>query len=542
MTDLAGTASKDSFDFIVIGAGSAGCVLAEALTASGRHTVLLIEAGGSDLNPYVAAPVGETQLIETSYDWAFKSEPEERLGGQVLTLSRGRCLGGSSSINGQLFFRGHPGDYDHWAALGNTGWAYKDVLPLFRDMERWEGGADPYRGGSGPLRTARGHYDNPLFQAFVDAGEQAGYQLCPDFNGADPEGFGHCQHSHYHWPILRCSASYAFLLPARWRKNLAIRKNATAERILFDGKTAIGVRYRLGGRIVTSHARREVIVSASAYQSPKLLMLSGIGPADHLSEYGIPVVHDLPGVGNNLQEQIGSFVQHACTKPITYYRYKNPVWAGLAILQWLVLSRGPLTLFPMAASGFVRTSPDVDRPDVQLYMFPVAINPHAEGTYEPRSHAYNIHWGLVHPKSRGTVRLKSTDPHEQPSIRHNFFSDENDRKTNRTALRLARQLHAQDALAPFRGAEVAPGPDVQTDDEIDDYTLRYFANHYHPCGTCKMGVDADAVVDPRLRVYGVERLRVIDSSIMPVVVSGGLNAPSMMIGAKGARLILEALQ
>ncbi|MCW3783623.1 choline dehydrogenase [Defluviimonas salinarum] len=531
---------REVFDYIIVGAGSAGSVLAEKLSASGRHRVLLLEAGGTDINPFVAAPVGETQLLETRWDWAFKGEPEERLGNHRLVLSRGRCLGGSSSINGQLCFRGHPGDYDRWARMGNDGWAYKDVLPLFRDMERWEGGGNEYRGDKGPLRTARGYSGNPMFQAFVDAGVQAGYRETNDFNGPEPEGFGHCQHTHYHWPILRCSASYAFLLKARWtRKNLEIRKGATVHKIVLDGKKAVGVRYERKGQMHEARANAEVIVSCSPYQSPKLLMVSGIGPAAHLKEHNVRVVHDLPGVGQNLMDQLGSFVQHDCLLPITYYRYKNPIRAFGAVLEWLFLSRGPATLFPMASSGLVKSSPEVELPDLQFYMFPAAVNPHSEGTYDFKHHGFNVHWGLVHPKSRGTVRLRSSDPTAAPVIHNNFFSHEDDRILNRKAFRIARELLKQPALDKYRGEEIAPGPDCVTDEQIDEHTSRYFANHYHPSGTCKMGVDDMAVVDPKLRVHGMQNLRVIDSSIMPIVVTGGLNVPSMMIGANGAKFILD---
>ena len=530
---------SERFDYVIVGAGSAGCVLANRLSASRRNRVLLLEAGGTDLNPFVAAPVGETQLLGTRYDWAFQGEPEAALGNARLTLSRGKCLGGSSSINGQLYFRGHPGDYDAWEASGNPGWGFRDVLPVFREMETWEGGGDLWRGETGPVRTARGRYNNPLFGAFVRAGQQMGYGLCDDFNGANPEGFGECQHTHYSWPILRCSASYAYLMRARWRRNLVVRKAALASRVLLEDGVAIGVDYEHRGVAKRALAQKEVIVSAGPYQSPKLLMLSGIGRPDHLKSLGIEPVRDLAGVGENLQDQIGSFVQHGCVKPITYYKYRNPFRSALAIAEWLVLARGPLTLFPMAASGLVRTAPDVERPDVQFYIFPCAVNPHAEGTFEPRQHAYNIHWGLVHPASRGSVSLASANHDLPPVIWHNYFSHEADRATNRRAFRLARNLHAQTAFDPYRGDELAPGPACLTDQDIDEHTSRYFATHYHACGTCKMGPDAMAVVDHRLRVHGVGRLRVIDSSIMPQVVTGGLNAPSMMIGEKGAAMVLE---
>lgn len=531
--------NTEEFDFIIVGAGSAGCVLANRLSADKGNRVLLLEAGGSDINPFVAAPVGETQLLGSAYDWAFKSAPQDELGGATLELARGKCLGGSSSINGQLYFRGVAEDYDGWAGLGNTGWSFDDVLPLFKRMENWIGGADAYRGDKGPLRTIGSTYDNPLFEAFVQAGEQMGHPRIADFNGAAYEGFGHCQHTHYRFPVLRCATSYAYLLPERFRRNLRIRKHAEVTRVVIEDRVAKGVEYRRNGAVYKAMARKEVILSAGPYQSPKLLMLSGVGDASHLKDVGITPVLDLPGVGQNLQDQIGSFVQHDCTQPITYYRYTNKLRAAGAVFQWLALGKGPLTLFPMASSAILRVAPDAPRPDVQYYMFPVAVNPHSEGTFEPRSHAYNIHWGIIQPKSRGFVRLTSADPFADPLIDNRFYSDEADKRLNRLAFRMARKIHEQAALAPYRGAEVAPGPNCQSDADIDAHCSRYFANHYHASGTCKMGVDDLAVVDPELKVRGVDRLRVIDSSIMPVVPTGGLNAPSMMVGEKGSDMLLQ---
>jgi choline dehydrogenase len=405
-------------------------------------------------------------------------------------------------------------------------------------MERWEGGGDRYRGDSGPIRTARGRYDNPLFEAFIQAGLQMGYSSCADFNGADQEGFAHCQHTHYWWPVMRCSASYGYLLSVRWRRNLVIRKHATVHRMCIENGRATGVVYQRHGKMHAVRASAEVLLCAGPYQSPRLLMLSGIGDADELGSAGIDSIHHLPGVGKNLQDQIGSFIQRQCLLPITYYKYRNPFWAATAIAEWLVLARGPLTLFPMASSGMVKTDDALDRPDVQFYMYPVAVNPHAEGTFMPKSHAYNIHWGVIRPKSRGYVKLRSSDPSASPVIFNNFFGEEEDRITNRKAFRIARELHGQSALESYRGPESAPGPDCTTDDDIDAHTSRYFANHYHASGTCKMGNDDLAVVDHELKVHGIDRLRVVDSSIMPRVVAGGLNAPSMMIGEKASDMIL----
>lgn len=544
MNDTRSTFDQNTeiFDYIIVGGGSAGSVLANRLTDSGKYKVLLLEAGGTEFNPFVAAPMGETQLLETSYDWAFKSEPEAALNNHTLTLSRGKVLGGSSCINGQLHFRGHPLDYDAWEEMGNPGWSYKDLIPYFKKSERWQGGEDEYRGGSGPIRAIKSTYDNPLFEAFVKAGEEMGYKRIEDFNRDELEGFGHCQHTHFRYPVLRCAASYGYLFWARWRKNLVIRKKALVDRIVIEDGIAVGVEYRRNGKKKSAKVAREVILSAGPYQSPKLLMLSGVGDEEHLKSVGLQVHKHLPGVGENLMDQIGSFVQHACTKPITYYKYRNPFWAGLAILDWLVLGKGALTVFPMASSSFLKSSPDLAQPDIQYYMYPVAVNPHSEGTFLPKSHAYNIHWGLIHPKSRGTVRLRSARADDAPIIAHNYFSDPEDKRINRIAFRYARDMHSQSAFDPYRGAEVAPGSQCKTDDEIDVHTAEYFANFFHACGSCKMGVDEMAVVDSELKVHGVRGLRVVDSSIMPRVVSGGLNMPSMMIGEKGADMILKDAQ
>jgi len=531
--------SRETFDFIVIGAGSAGCVLANRISARPNLSVLLLEAGGSDAHPLVAAPLGETQMLGTKFDWNFKGEPEPELGDRRFALPRGRVLGGSSGINGQIYFRGHPRDYDEWVELGNPGWSYKDVLPYFKRSERWEGGESEYRGGSGPIRTAFGHYNNPLYDAFLEAGHQSGYQVLEDYNGPDQEGFARCQHTHFHRLVLRCSASYGYLWPVRGRSNLTIRKHSFVERILVQNGRATGTVAISCGDRRTYHAEREVLLCAGAYQSPQLLMLSGIGHADELRAVGVECLHHVPGVGKNLQDQISTIVQHRCLKPVTYFRYRNPLLATLAIAEWLVLQRGPFTVFPMDATAFIKSDPTLDRPDLQFYLLPLAVNPSSNGGHLPKSHAYDIHWCVIRPDSRGSVTLRSAHPRDHPIIFNNFFSAETDKVLNRRALPIARKLHAQKAFDSFRGSELEPGPDCRTDSDIDAFLTRYSATHHHPVGTCRMGHDDLSVVDHRLRVHGLESLRIIDASIIPRIVAGGTNATAMMIGERGADFILE---
>ena len=530
--------TEPNFDYVIVGGGSAGCVLAARLSENGRHSVLMLEAGPRDWHPLIHMPTGEVFMVGSAVDWQFRSEPEPQLGGYQVPLPRGRVLGGSSSINGQIYVRGHHRDYDEWRRLGNTGWDWESVLPYFRKAESWNGPRDELRGTGGPLRTAFGRYKMPLFDAFIEAGRQAGYRFNPDYNTADMEGFVWTQYTHTHAFPMRCSAARAYVWPARGRKNLTVWTGARARRVLMEGRRATGVELERNGKRIKVKANREVILSAGAYHSPQLLMVSGIGDPAVLAQHGIACQHGLTGVGKNLQDHIGSFVQHRCTQPITYHNMTKPLRLALAALQYVFTRSGPLAIFPMNAMAFLKSDPALERPDIQYYLLPAAMNPNGSTDHLPRFHGYNIHWCGLRPESVGHVGLKSGEPFDDPVIVHNYFGTEGDRALNRYALRLARKLHAQPAFDAFRGEELDPGASCQSDRDIDDYAARYVSSHYHPVGTCKMGVDKAAVVDPQLKVHGLDGLRVVDASIMPRLVGANTNAPTIMIGEKAASMIL----
>ena len=514
------TAHQTAFDYVVVGAGSAGCAVAARLSEDPDVSVLLLEAGPQDRNPLIRMPTGEVFLIGRSLDWRFTSEPEPHLDGRRTSVPRGRVLGGSSSINGQLYVRGHPRDYDEWRQLGCDGWSYEGVLPYFRKSESWKAGANAHRGGDGPLRTAFGRYDNPLFDAFLEAAEQAGYRRTEDFNAAEQEGFGWSQYTHMHNRPERCSASRAYLHTAKKRPNLTIRSEVLCTRVIIEKAAAVGVEIRVRGQAEHIRANAEVVLSAGAYQSPQLLQLSGIGPADTLHSFGLTVVHDAPDVGLNLQDHVGGVIQHRCLQPVTYAALRNPLKAVSAALRYVFFKEGPLAVFPMNVQGYVRSDAALERPDLQYFLMPSAVDGEDIG-YLPKHHAYAIHWALLRPTSRGTVSLTSANALDPPRILHNYLATEDDRRLNREGFKIARKLHAQPAFDALRGAEEAPGPSCSTDDDIDAFNRASSISHYHPVGTCRMGGDERSVVDASLRVRGVDNLRVADASIMPRLVGGG---------------------
>tara|TARA_B100001245_G_scaffold218734_1_gene188088 strand:- start:56 stop:1747 length:1692 start_codon:yes stop_codon:yes gene_type:complete len=530
------TAYDAEFDYVIVGAGSAGAALAHRLSESGDHSVRVLEYGGSDNSIFIKMPTAfSIPMNMKRYDWGFHSEKEPGLKGRSLHQARGKVLGGSSSINGLVYVRGCAGDFEEWEELGAAGWGYQDVLPYFKRGEDCVYGGDAYRGDQGGLTTCNGNnMKNPLYRAFIKAGEQAGYGYTEDYNGYRQEGFGRMDMTVRDG--VRCSTAMAYLKPAMNRPNLDIQTHALTTRVIMDGKTAVGVEYRQGGKTRRVRARKEVILSASSFNSPKLLMLSGIGPADHLKEHGIEVVHDLPGVGRNLQDHLEVWVQQECTQKITLNSWLGPLAKAWIGANWLFLKRGLGTSNQFESNGYIRSRAGMKYPDIQFHFLAGAIA--YDGSSAFKGHGFQVHLGANKPKSRGWVKLKSADPEAPPEIVFNYFAEEEDKEAFRAGLRWTREIFAQPALDEYRGKEVSPGPDVQTDAQIDQWLVETAETAYHPAGSCRMGTDAMAVVDPECRVHGVRNLRVVDSSIMPTVTNGNLNAPTIMIGEKAADHIL----
>lgn len=527
-------------DFVIIGSGSAGSAMAARLSEDGKFSVLVLEYGGTDAGPFIQMPGALSfPMNMRRYDWGYKSEPEPHLDGRELACPRGKVIGGSSSINGMVYVRGHAGDYDNWAENGAEGWSYSDVLPYFLRMENWhesgQGGDGHWRGADGPLHITRGKRDIPLHQAFVEAGRQAGFEVTKDYNGEQQEGFSPMEQTVYKGQ--RWSAANAYLKPALKRPNLDLHKCMARRIVIEDGK-AVGVEVQSGKKIYIVHALKEVIVAASAINSPKLLMLSGIGPAEHLKDMGIPVVADRPGVGQNLQDHLELHIQQACTLPITLFKYWNPIGKLRVGIQWLFNKTGPGSSNAFESCAFLRSKPGVKYPDIQYHFLPIAVR--YDGQAAADGHGFQAHVGPMRSPSRGSVTLRSSNPDDDPKILFNYMSDPQDWIDFRHCIRLTRDIFGQDAFGPYRGKEIQPGSELQTDNELDAFILKHVESAYHPCGTCKIGRRDNpmAVVDPECRVIGVNALRVVDSAIFPRIPNGNLNGPSIMVGEKGADMIL----
>ncbi len=497
----------------------------------------MLEFGGSDRSIFIQMPAAlSIPLNMKAYNWGYWSEPEPQLNNRRISCPRGKALGGSSSINGLVYVRGHALDFDRWEAEGAQGWSYARVLPYFRRAESFRGSPSEYRGTDGPLVTTPGGRSNPLFDAFIEAGRQAGYPVSADLNGAQGEGFGGFDMTVKDG--VRWSAANAYLRPAMKRPNVAVETHALVTRILFEGKRAVGVAYEKGGAAETVRAAREVILAGGAINSPQVLKLSGVGPAAELQALGVPVVHDLKGVGENLQDHLEYYFQVASKQPITLYRHTGLIGRGLVGLQWLLRGTGLGASNQFESGAFIRSRAGIAHPDIQYHFLPLAVT--YDGNTLATEHGFQVHVGSLRSRSRGHIRLASPDPREAPRIVFNYMSDPDDWTEMRASLRLTREIFGQPAFAPYAGREIQPGAACQSDAEIDAFLREKLESAYHPCGACKMGSPSDpmAVVDPQTRVIGLEGLRVVDSSIMPSITSGNLNAPTIMIGEKAADMIL----
>jgi choline dehydrogenase len=531
--------SNDRYDYVIVGAGSAGCVLANRLSADPASKVLLLEAGKPDRHVWLKLPLKFRDLMtDMRFNWGYDTEAEPHLGGRSIYLPRGRVLGGSSSINGMVYSRGHPSDYDHWRQLGLAGWSYADVLPYFKRSEGHCDGGSAYHGSEGPLAVSKGDRTSNAHQAYIAAGRAAGYPVTEDSNGVQPEGFGPADYTIRRG--RRASTARVFLAPAMERPNLTIVTGAHAGRILFAGKRAVGLEYRVRGRLQTAHAAREVILSGGAYNSPQLLMLSGVGPADELRRHGIAIVHDSPAVGSNLQDHIHVGVAYATEQMRSFDNELRADRLTLAFFNWALFAKGHLTTLPVGCISYIRTRKELDRPDIELLMGRVAPDAHIwfPGIRKPRGGYLGTRAIMLHPESRGTVSLRSSDPAAKPVIRHNHLSAATDLRTLRDAVKAARNVYATQPLKGMTADELLPGAAIQSDAEIDAYIRETANTMYHPVGTCRMGTDVAAVVDAELRVNGVEGLRVVDASVMPTVPGGHTNAPTIMVAEKAADAIL----
>ena len=526
-------------DYVIVGAGSAGCAIAFRLTEAG-HKVTILEFGGHDRSPLIQMPAALSYPMNMErYDWGYWSEPEPHLGGRKLACPRGKVIGGSSSINGMVYVRGHAKDFDTWAEMGASGWSYSDILPYYRRLENLDYAeteeVENLRGINGPLNITKGKRMNPLTLAFEKAGAQAGYQSTPDYNGKQQEGFGPMDQTIKNG--LRWSSAKAYLKPAIQSGNCQVIRGL-ATKIIIENSQATGVEYTQGNKKSVLSASKEVIISASAINSPKLLLLSGIGPAAELKSKGITVVANRPGVGKNLQDHLELYIQMASKKPVSLYKFWNPIGKAWVGLRWFISKSGPGASNQFESAAFIRSKAGVEYPDIQYHFLPLAVR--YDGKLPVKGHGFQAHVGPMRSQSRGHVALRSSDPKEPPKIQFNYMSHETDWADFRNCIRLTREIFSQPAFEPFADSEISPGKEIQSDEQLNDFIRDNVESAYHPSGTCKMGDKSDlmSVVDPETRVIGVDKLRVADSSIFPQITNGNLNGPSIMVGEKASDHIL----
>ncbi|HYD59040.1 MAG TPA: choline dehydrogenase [Noviherbaspirillum sp.] len=532
------------YDYVIVGAGSAGCVLANRLSADPSVTVCLLEAGPPDRSPFIRLPIGIIALMMSkTLNWRYFTEPQRQLDNRRLFWPRGKTLGGCSASNAMIYTRGHASDYDHWEALGNRSWGYERVLPLFMRSENHERGATPFHGTGGPLNVADLRSPNLLTQVFIDAAAEAGYRMNDDFSGENQEGIGQYQVTQKNGE--RWSVARAFLHPVMHRPNLTVMTGVRVTKVLLDGLTATGVACVQSGKTVEIGAAREVILAGGAINSPQLLMLSGIGPEEELHRHGIAVRHALPGVGRNLQDHLDVLIVHKCVKPVSLgISWRNLAALLAAGINYLLFRKGPLTTNAAESGGFIKSDPACAVPDLQLHFTPAHLDEHghtaAYAAATMLGHGYALHVCDLRPKSRGHIALKSADPCADALIEPNYLSHPDDMEKLLAGVKAARRILAGKAFDPYRGEEIYPGKDVRTDDEIRAFIRRKAGTIYHPVGTCKMGHDEMAVVDDTLKVRGVHGLRVVDASVMPTLIGGNTNAPAVMIAEKAADMIMHA--